>query len=206
MREQTKPAVLREIPGINVINTLASFRLLRGYHRTASTRAHATVEAVLGVGVTDPLFPRLLCMYVLLSILPLLLMIGALADIITMDPSRVKHLPKFAWIILVILIPLVGSILWFAVGREYVQAADRGSFGDPRRREQSAGSGGPDAGGRMSRDTFAGGRFSGGTASGDTEAQLAALNREIAAHERAERIRHLEEELEEKRHNKDTES
>ncbi|MEO6942081.1 MAG: PLD nuclease N-terminal domain-containing protein [Terrimesophilobacter sp.] len=143
-------------------------------------------------------------MYVLLSILPLLFMIGALADIITMDPSRVKHLPKFAWIILVILLPLVGSILWFAVGREYVQAANRGGFGDPRRREQPPGSGVPDADSRMRRDSFAGDRFRGDTPAGDTEAQLAALNREIAAHERAERIRHLEEELEQKRNSKDT--
>jgi hypothetical protein len=32
---QTKPAVEREIPGMIVMNTLASFRLLRGLHRTA---------------------------------------------------------------------------------------------------------------------------------------------------------------------------
>lgn len=199
MKERTKPAVLREIPGINVINTLASFRLLRGYHRTACNRRCATLRGMLRSGVMDPLFRRLVGMYVLLSVLPLLLMIGALADIITMDPSRVKHLPKLAWIIIVILIPLVGSILWFAVGREYVSVAERGGFGDPRRREQSGAVPSPSGwqdGGR--RETFAS-----DSNTGDTEAQLRALNREIAEHERAERIRILEAELDAKRREKD---
>ena len=136
-------------------------------------------------------------MYVLLSVLPLLIMIGALVDIITIDSSRAKHLPKFGWIIIVILLPLIGSILWFAIGREYVQVADRGGFGDPRRREQPA-SPTMDFGRAARAERMADG--------GDTEAQLAALNREIAAHERAERIRHLEEELEAKRREKGSES
>ncbi|MCK3769805.1 PLD nuclease N-terminal domain-containing protein [Microbacterium aerolatum] len=53
------------------------------------------------------------------SILVLALMIGALIDVITRDQSQVKHLPKMMWVILVVLIPLIGSILWFALGREY---------------------------------------------------------------------------------------
>ncbi|RYF52638.1 MAG: hypothetical protein EOO27_28100, partial [Comamonadaceae bacterium] len=35
------------------------------------------------------------------------------------DNSQVKHMPKMVWLLLVILIPLLGSILWFAIGREY---------------------------------------------------------------------------------------
>lgn len=54
-----------------------------------------------------------------LSILVLALMIGALIDIIMRDESQVKHLPKMVWVILVVLLPLIGSILWFALGREY---------------------------------------------------------------------------------------
>ena len=55
----------------------------------------------------------------LFSLLVIALMIGALIDIITRDSSLVKHLPKFVWIIIVILLPLIGGILWFAIGREY---------------------------------------------------------------------------------------
>lgn len=58
----------------------------------------------------------------LFSLLIIALMIGALVDIITRDSSQVKHLPKVVWIIIVVLLPLVGSALWFAVGREYGDA------------------------------------------------------------------------------------
>ncbi len=54
-----------------------------------------------------------------LSILIIALMIGALIDIITRDDSQVKYLPKMVWLIIVILLPLIGSILWFTIGREY---------------------------------------------------------------------------------------
>ena len=52
-------------------------------------------------------------------LLTLALMIGALIDIITRDDSRVRFLPKMVWLIIVILLPLIGSILWFVLGREY---------------------------------------------------------------------------------------
>lgn len=55
----------------------------------------------------------------LFSMLVIALMIGALIDIITRDDAQVKHLPKMVWIIIVILLPLIGSLLWFAIGREY---------------------------------------------------------------------------------------
>jgi hypothetical protein len=120
----------------------------------------------------------MLDMYLVLPALLLLLMIGALADIITRDPARVQHLPKLAWIIIVILLPLVGSILWFLVGHEYSAPVDKGTFGDPRRWER------PEPVVR------------------DTAAELAALEREIEASEKADRIRRLEAELEKKRREK----
>ena len=55
----------------------------------------------------------------LFSLLVIALMIGALIDIITRDSSLVKFLPKLAWIIIVILLPLIGGLLWFGLGREY---------------------------------------------------------------------------------------
>jgi hypothetical protein len=55
----------------------------------------------------------------LFSILVIALMIGALIDIITRDDSQVKHLPKMVWLIVVILLPLIGALLWFGLGRDY---------------------------------------------------------------------------------------
>ncbi|WP_460797443.1 PLDc N-terminal domain-containing protein [Microbacterium sp. GXF0217] len=55
----------------------------------------------------------------LFMLLTIALMIGALIDIITRDDSRVRFLPKMVWLIIVILLPLIGSVLWFVLGREY---------------------------------------------------------------------------------------
>lgn len=55
----------------------------------------------------------------LISLVTLAIMIFALVDIITRRDDQVKYLHKMVWIIIVILLPLIGSILWFALGREY---------------------------------------------------------------------------------------
>jgi len=43
--------------------------------------------------------------------------IFALVDLALIDRSRVRGLPKPAWFAVVILLPVVGAVLWFAVGR-----------------------------------------------------------------------------------------
>jgi hypothetical protein len=50
------------------------------------------------------------------SLLLLAAMIFALVDIITRDSSQVRHLPKVTWVFIVILLPMLGTILWFALG------------------------------------------------------------------------------------------
>lgn len=98
----------------------------------------------------------------LFSFLVIALMIGALIDIITRDDAQVKHLPKVAWAFIVILLPLIGSALWFALGREYGE----GGIRMPRR--ASVARSGPSVQvERMPVDTRS------------TEQQLADLDREI---------------------------
>lgn len=70
----------------------------------------------------------------LLYALLLLLMLVALIDAIRIDDSRVKYMHKVVWILLIIFIPLVGIVLWFALGRSYEGAPIR----MPRRRSQAA--------------------------------------------------------------------
>lgn len=53
------------------------------------------------------------------SLLVLVGMVFAVVDLILRDESQVRHLPKMVWLFLVILLPLLGTILWFAIGREY---------------------------------------------------------------------------------------
>lgn len=64
----------------------------------------------------------------------LLLVLGftifTVVDIALIDRSRVRALPKPVWILLAIVLPVVGGVLWLAVGR--VRAGD--VAGGPARR------------------------------------------------------------------------
>lgn len=99
----------------------------------------------------------------ILSILILALMIGALVDIITRENFQVKHLPKMAWIIIVILLPVIGSVLWFVIGREYGEAG----IPIPRMRREASQAPAADARPAPPVDTRT------------TEQQIADLDREI---------------------------
>ncbi|TXN29879.1 PLDc N-terminal domain-containing protein [Lacisediminihabitans profunda] len=112
-------------------------------------------------------------MYLILPLVVLGIVIAALVDIIGSDQGRIRHLDKTLWLLIVILLPLVGSIVWFAIGRERPQVVDRGSFGDPRRRETPVPL----------------------PSSSSTEREIEALEREIRDSENEDRIRRLEAEL-----------
>jgi hypothetical protein len=45
------------------------------------------------------------------------LLIFCLIDCIQSDPNLIRNLPKLAWIVLIVVIPLVGGIAWLLVGR-----------------------------------------------------------------------------------------
>jgi len=51
-------------------------------------------------------------------IIELALTIYALIDVIRTDESQIRGLPKFAWIILIILLPVVGAVVWLVAGKE----------------------------------------------------------------------------------------
>lgn len=52
-----------------------------------------------------------------LGLIYLVILVIALIDIIKTDDAAVRGLPKFAWVILVVMLPLVGALVWLAVGR-----------------------------------------------------------------------------------------
>ncbi len=97
-----------------------------------------------------------------------------LIDIITKDQSQIRNLPKVTWVIMVIFLPIIGTIVWFLAGRSYPEPREHVSFGDPRRAEAA-----------MSTRSV--------------EDELANLDAEIAFHENEARIRRLEAEVEAKR-------
>ncbi len=40
-------------------------------------------------------------------------------DVITSDPADCRHLPKMVWLLLVIVLPDIGSIAWLVAGRNW---------------------------------------------------------------------------------------
>jgi hypothetical protein len=113
--------------------------------------------------------------YLIISLLTLALLIFALVDLITSDNSQVKHLPKLVWVLIVLFFPLVGSIVWLLVGKDRSPVSDGwGSFGDPHRQRDVA-----------PKTT--------------TEQELEALEREIEFHEKQDKIKRLEAEIEKRR-------
>jgi hypothetical protein len=40
-------------------------------------------------------------------------------DVITTDEARIRNLPKFAWLLIVLLLPDIGSIIWLVAGHTW---------------------------------------------------------------------------------------
>jgi hypothetical protein len=75
-------------------------------------------------------------MGILLSGVSVVLLVFALIDIITRPDSETRGLPKVAWILLVILVPVVGSIVWFAIGHDWAAGPrNHGRYIEPTRHE-----------------------------------------------------------------------
>ena len=57
--------------------------------------------------------------------LELILLVFCLVDAILADEARVRNLPKWAWILLVVILPLAGGIAWLIAGRPTGRAPNR---------------------------------------------------------------------------------
>ena len=77
------------------------------------------------------------------------LLVFCLIDCIQADEGRIRNLPKTAWILLIIVLPIVGGIAWLTVGRPAgqprrdvpwpsTQTAGFPEYERPRRRRDSA--------------------------------------------------------------------
>lgn len=53
-----------------------------------------------------------------LSVVGFVVWVYTLVDCIRTDESRVRGLPKIVWVFVVIALPLIGSVLWFLIGKE----------------------------------------------------------------------------------------
>ena len=64
-------------------------------------------------------------LYMLMFALEILLVVLALISCLSAQDDEVRALPRYVWIILILLFPLVGSIAYFAGGRPLSAAAPR---------------------------------------------------------------------------------
>lgn len=115
-------------------------------------------------------------MQLVLSLAILAATIFTLIDVITSVAPR--NLSKVFWVIIVIIVPVIGIVLWWAVGHNYPERSEPVPFGDPRRYEAS----------RVARSTPM-----------DDDDIDAAVEREIAFHENQARIARLEREVQARR-------
>ncbi|WP_068154441.1 PLD nuclease N-terminal domain-containing protein [Rhodococcus phenolicus] len=51
------------------------------------------------------------------GLIVMIVWVGCLIDVICADEHRVRNLPKTLWLIIVIILPMVGSLLWLLIGR-----------------------------------------------------------------------------------------
>ncbi|GAA1159173.1 PLD nuclease N-terminal domain-containing protein [Nocardioides aquiterrae] len=70
----------------------------------------------------------------LLGVVAFALWVFCLVDAIGSPADRIRNLPKVAWVVIVLLFPLVGSIAWLVAGRPDDGAARRAAY----EREQPA--------------------------------------------------------------------
>jgi hypothetical protein len=63
-------------------------------------------------------------------IIDLVLTVVAIVDISLIDSSRVRGLPKWAWVIISLLLFIVGPLLWFFVGRERLEPRNHGRYAE----------------------------------------------------------------------------
>ncbi|WP_394215478.1 PLD nuclease N-terminal domain-containing protein [Brachybacterium vulturis] len=54
----------------------------------------------------------------IIAVLSIALTVFALADCVQTEDEKIKGLPKWAWIVLIVLLPWVGPITWLFVGKE----------------------------------------------------------------------------------------
>ena len=125
-------------------------------------------------------------MYLVFSAVTFLLTIGALIDVIIRPEGQVKHMPKIVWVLLIVFLPLIGSVLWFALGREYERRPDATSFAPRRARPHRSAPNHPGTAGMVPRAR-------------STEEQLADLEREIEFYAKQAHAERLERDIDERR-------
>ena len=79
-----------------------------------------------------------------ISLVTIGIMVWAIADILLIDSGRVRGLPKFGWILLIVLLPIIGTVLWVTIGRVRLERPNHGRYRDEPLGAASSASSAPD--------------------------------------------------------------
>ncbi len=63
--------------------------------------------------------------YAVFGFLTLALWVYCLVDIVTCPEAGIRHLPKMGWLLVVLLVPTIGALLWLFAGRPLHEGAPR---------------------------------------------------------------------------------
>ncbi|NLE78802.1 MAG: PLDc_N domain-containing protein [Rhodococcus sp.] len=55
--------------------------------------------------------------YFVFGLITMLLWVFCIVDVVTRDEREILHLPKMGWLVVVVILPTLGSLLWLFVGR-----------------------------------------------------------------------------------------
>jgi hypothetical protein len=66
-------------------------------------------------------------------VLSIALTVFALADCVQTQDDKVRGVPKWAWIVMIVVLPWVGPLTWLFVGRERSWGRGSGGSSGPRR-------------------------------------------------------------------------
>lgn len=67
--------------------------------------------------------PRL---FVILFVVAVALIVFSIVDVVVTDLRRIRALNKPLWIIIILVLPIIGAILWFVFGKERKDSAGTG--------------------------------------------------------------------------------
>ncbi|GIJ78352.1 Phospholipase_D-nuclease N-terminal [Micromonospora phaseoli] len=57
-------------------------------------------------------------LYILVFLVQVVLAVCALISCLSAEEDGIRHLPRIAWVLIILFFPLVGSIAWFVAGRD----------------------------------------------------------------------------------------
>lgn len=56
--------------------------------------------------------------YIVVGLIIVALSVFAAIDALLTEPRRVRGIPKFFWVVVILLLPVVGAALWFVLGKD----------------------------------------------------------------------------------------